>query len=161
MKPLIFWAQPLRVTGQGSIANAVTRLNRQLAIGRFSTQDRLTGSFRGDRLRVWKASVLGRAGDIVEFDGRLLATDGGTLIEGMVRYQMATKVQFAGLLAIGVLLLTTGLVQKLSAPAVGDGLIGLGLIITTIAAIWIGSSAGMRGEQVRFLEERFRELLAP
>jgi len=161
MKPLIFWEQPLRVAGHGSIANAITRLNAQLAGGRFSTKERLTGSFRGDRLRVWKASVLGRAGDIVEFDGKLLAADGRTVIEGMVRYQMATKVQFAGLLAIGVLLLGTGLVQKISAPAAGDGVIGLGLIITTIAGIWIGSSAGMRDAQVAFIEERLREIVAP
>ena len=161
MKPLIFWQQPLRVTGNGSIANAVTRLNRQLAIGRFSTQDRLMGLFRGDRLRVWKASVLGRAGDIVEFEGTLRATDSETVIEGTVKYQMATKVQFAGLLAIGVLLLGTGLAQKIGSPAAGDEVVGLGLVITTIAVIWIGSSAGMRGTQIEYLEEKFREILAP
>ena len=160
MKPLIFWEQPLRVAGPGSTANAIARINAQLAIGRFSTQDRLTGSFRGDRLRVWKASVLGRAGDIVEFDGKLLAADPGTVIEGNVRYQTATKIQFAGLLTIGVLLLGTGLAQKFLGAAAEPELLGLGLVITIIAAIWIGSSAGMRHAQVAFIEERFREIVA-
>lgn len=160
MTPLIFWEQPLRVSGPGSTANAVTRINAQLAIGRFSTQDRLTGALRGDRLRVWKASVLGRAGDIVEFAGTLHATAEGSVIDGKVRYQTATKIQFAGLLTVGLLLLGMGLVQKFLGTEVGPELLGLGLVISTIAAVWIGSSAGMRHTQVEFIEERFREIVA-
>ena len=159
MMPLIFWEQPLQVTGPGSTANAVARLNAQLSGGRFSTKDRLTGSFRGDRLRVWKASILGRAGDIVEFEGTLRATGEGTAIEGRVRYQTATKIQLAGLLAVGVLLLVTGLAQKSLESAVGPELLGMGLFISIVAAIWIGSSAGMRHTQVAFLEEKFREIV--
>ena len=100
MKPLIFWEEPLRVAGPGSMANAVARLDAQLAAGRFSTQDRLTGSLRGARLCVWKASLLGRAGDVVEFDGELRSAGEDTVIEGTVRYQTATKIQIAGLLAM-------------------------------------------------------------
>lgn len=160
MKPLIFWEQPLQVIGPGSTANAVARLNAQLSGGRFSTRDRLMGSFRGARLRVWKASILGRAGDIVEFDGTLRATGEGTAIEGTVRYQTATKIQFGGLLTIGVLLLCTGLAQKFLGIAAGAELLGMGLFISIVSAIWIGSSAGMRHTQVAFLEEKFREIVA-
>jgi len=160
MKRLIFWEQPLRVAGPGSAANAVARIQAQLASGRFSTQDRLTGSLRGPRLRVWKASVLGRAGDVVEFDGEVRAADKGTVIEGTVRYQAATKIQFAGLSAIGISLFGVGLAQKLSGSSAGPELLGLGLFITAVTALWIGSSAGMRRVQVQFLEDRFREIVA-
>jgi len=148
------------VAGPGSMANAVTRLNAQLAIGRYSTKDRLTGSLRGAQLRVWKASVLGRAGDVVEFDGEVRAGGEGTVIEGKVRYQAATKLQFAGLSAIGLSLLGAGLMQKLSGSAAGPELLGLGLFITAVTALWIGSSAGMRHVQVQFIAERFREIVA-
>lgn len=160
MKPLIFWEEPLRVAGPGSMANAVTRLNAQLAIGRFSTRDRLIGSLRGARLCVWKASVLGRAGDVVEFDGEMRAGGEGTVIEGTVRYQKATKIQFAGLTVIGLSLLGAGLIQKLSGSTAGPEMLGLGLFITAVTALWIGSSAGMRHVQVQFLAERFREIVA-
>jgi hypothetical protein len=160
MRPLIFWEEPLRVAGPGTTANAVARIQAQLAGGRFSTKDRLTGSLRGSRLRVWKATVLGRAGDVVEFDGEVRATGEGTAIEGTVRYQSATKIQFAGLSAIGVSLLGAGLMQKLSGSSAGPELLGLGLFISAVTALWIGSSAGMRHVQVQFLEDRFREIVA-
>jgi hypothetical protein len=160
MKPLIFWEEPLRVAGPGSMPNAVARLNAQLAGGRFSTRDRLTGSLRGARLCAWKASVLGRAGDVVEFDGEMRAGGEGTVIEGTVRYQKATKIQFIGLSAIGLSLLGAGLMQKLSGSAAGPELLVLGLFISAVTAIWIGSSAGMRHVQVQFIEERFREIVA-
>ncbi|HXV09383.1 MAG TPA: hypothetical protein VD839_01125 [Burkholderiales bacterium] len=159
MKPLIFWEEPLRVAGPGSMPNAIARLNAQLASGRFSTKDRLTGSLKGARLCVWKATVLGRAGDVVEFDGEIRAGGDGTVIEGSVRYQTATKIQFAGLSAIGVSLLGVGLMQKLSGSSAGPELLGLGLFITAVTAVWIGSSAGMRHAQVQFIEERFREIV--
>jgi hypothetical protein len=160
VKPLIFWEEPLRVAGPGSMPNAIARLNAQLASGRFSTKDRLTGSLRGARLCVWKATVLGRAGDVVEFDGEIGAGSEGTVIEGTVQYQKATKIQFAGLAAIGLSLLGAGLMQKLSGSAAGPELLGLGLFITAVTALWIGSSAGMRHVQVQFIEERFREIVA-
>jgi hypothetical protein len=160
MKPLIFWEEALRVAGPGSTANAVARLNAELATGRFSTKDRLTGSLRGARLRAWKATMLGRAGDVVEFDGEVRAADQGTVIEGTVRYQTATKIQFAGLSAIGVSLLGAGLMQKLSDSSAGPELLGLGLFVTAVTAVWIGSSAGMRHVQVRFIEDRLRGIVA-
>ena len=160
MKPLIFWEEPLRVAGPGSTANAFARIQEQLSAGRFHTRDRLTGSLRGARLRVWKATVLGRAGDIVEFDGEVRAAAEGTVIEGTVQYQTATKIQFAGLSVIGLSLLGAGLMQKLSGSSAGVELLGLGLFVTAVTAVWIGSSAGMRHTQVQFIEERFQEIVA-
>jgi len=150
----------LRVAGPGSIANAVSRLHAHFSAGRFGSKERLTGSLRGSRLRVWKATLLGRAGDVVEFEGELRASDAGTIIEGTVRYQTATKVQFAGLLSIGILLTAMGTAQKVAGTAVGPELLGLGLFITVVTVAWIGSSAGMRHVQVRFLEEKLGEIVA-
>jgi len=160
VKQLIFWQQPLRVAGPGSTANAIARLNTQFSAGRFGSKERLAGSLRGSRLRAWRATLLGRAGDIVEFDGELQPSDSGTVIEGAVRYQAATKVQFVGLLGIGVLLTAVGIAQRASSTAAGSELLGLGLFITAVTVIWVVSSAGMRHVQVRFLEEKLGEVVA-
>jgi hypothetical protein len=160
VRALIFWEQPLRVEGPGSTANAVARINAQFSVGRFGSKERLTGSLRGSRLKAWRATLLGRAGDVVEFDGEIRAAGEGTVIEGAVRYQAATKIQFAGLLAIGVLLTVAGVTQKLSGTAAGPGLLGLGLFVTVVTVVWIVSSAGMRHIQVRFLEENLGEIVA-
>lgn len=161
MRRLIFWEQPLRIAGPGSTANAVARLHAHFSGGRFGGKERLTGWLRGSRLRVWKATLLGRAGDVVEFDGEMRAADEGTVIEGMVRYQTATKIQFAGLLAIGILLTAAGIKQKLSGIEASSELLGLGLFIAVVTLVWIGSSAGMRHVQIRFLEEKLGEVVAP
>jgi len=160
MGPLIFWEQPLRVAGPGSTANAIARLNAQFSAGRFGSKERLAGSLRGPRLKVWKATLLGRAGDVVEFDGEIRPAEAGTIIEGAVRYQAATKIQFAGLLGIGILLTLSGITQKFSNEAAGAELLGLGLFITVVTVVWIVSSAGMRHVQVQFLEEKLGEVVA-
>lgn len=159
MARLIFWEQPFRVAGAGSTANAVARLSAQFSVGRFGSKERLTGSLRGSRLKAWRATLLGRAGDVVEFDGEIRSAGEGTVIEGVVRYQAATKIQFAGLLAIGVLLTVAGVTQKLSGTAAGPELLSVGLFVAVVAALWIGSSAGMRHVQVRFLEEKLGEIV--
>ena len=160
MKQLIFWEQPLRVAGPGSTANAVARLNAHFSTGRFGSKERLTGSLRGSQLRAWRATLLGRAGDIVEFDGELRPSGEGTIIDGSVRYQAATKIQFVGLLAIGLLLTAVGVAQRLSEAPAGTELLGLGLFVTVVTVIWIVSSAGMRHVQVQFLEEKLGEVVA-
>jgi hypothetical protein len=158
--PLIFWEQPFRVAGPGSTANAVARLSAQFSVGRFGSKERLTGSLRGSRLKAWRATLLGRAGDVVEFDGEIRSAGEGTVIDGVVRYQAATKIQFAGLLAIGVLLTIAGVTQKLAGTAAGPELLSLGLFVTVVTVVWIWSSAGMRHVQVQFIEEKFREIVA-
>lgn len=151
----------MRVAGSGSVANAVSRLHAHFSAGRFGSKEHLTGWLRGSRLRVWRATWLGRAGDVVEFEGEIRATEAGTIIEGMVYYQTATKIQFSGLLSIGILLTATGLAQRLTGAAPGPELLGLGLFIAVVTLVWIGSSAGMRHVQVRFLEEKLGEVVAP
>ena len=64
------------------------------------------------------------------------------------------------MLAIGVSMVSAGLMQKLSGTSTGPELLGFGLLVTAVTAIWIGSSAGMRHVQIRFLEESLREIVA-
>lgn len=161
MKQFVFWEEPLRVAGTGSTANAVSRLHTHFSAGRFGSKERLTGWLRGSRLRVWRATLLGRAGDVVEFNGEICSTGEGTVIEGTVGYQAATRIQFVGLLSIGILLTATGIAHRFTTADAGPELLGLGLFILVVSLIWIGSSAGMRHVQVRFLEEKLGEVVAP
>jgi hypothetical protein len=151
----IFWEQEFRVEGPGSMTDAAARLNAQLAVNRLSMRDRLVGLFDGSRLRVWKASPLTRAGDTVEFEGLLLSAGGGAVIEGKLRYKIATKVQFVGLPLIGLGLLAIGLFQ-----GAGVETLGVGIFVLLVSLLWIYSSAQMRHEQIEYIEARLSEAVA-
>lgn len=156
----IFWEEELRVAGPGTMADAAARLRAQLSAGRFSMRERLAGSTDGFRLRVWKASALGQAGDAVEFDGLLRPGGDGTLIEGTVRYRLATKVQFIGLLAIGLVLAAAGIFRELAGTAPGGELLVIGASVSAVTLLWIYSSHRMRHEQIQFIEARLNEVVA-
>jgi len=156
----IFWEEELRVAGPGTMANTVTRLRAQFSAGRFSMSERLSGSMDGPRLRVWKASALGQAGDAVEFDGLLRPGGDGTLIEGTVRYRLATKVQFIGLLVIGLVLAAAGIFRELAGTAPGGELLVIGASVSAVTLLWIYSSHRMRHEQTQFIEARLNDVVA-
>jgi hypothetical protein len=156
----IFWTQALRVTGTGSTANAVARLQTQLSAGRFSMQERLVGSLEGDRLRVWKASAFVKAGDVVEFEGTLRPGAEGTVIEGGLQYKIATKIQFVGLLAIGLIMLVAGALQKLQGADPGEGLLGMGGVVSLVTLLWIYASSRTKDAQIKFIEARLGEAVA-
>lgn len=155
----IFWEEALRVAGPGTMADAVTRLRAQFSAGRFSMSERLSGSMDGPRLRVWKASVLGQAGDAVEFDGSLRPGGDGTVIEGTVRYRLATKVQFIGLLVIGLVLAAAGIFRELAGTAPGDELLVIGASVSAVTLLWIYASHRMRHEQIQFIQARLNEVV--
>ena len=142
------------------MANALARLRSQLSAGRFSMSERLAGSTDGFRLRVWKASALAQAGDSVEFEGSLRPGGDGTVIEGTVRYRLATKVQFIGLLVIGLALAAAGMFRELAGTTADGELLGIGVFIFVAAVLWIYSSSKMRHEQIRFIEGKLNELVA-
>ncbi|MBM3359489.1 MAG: hypothetical protein FJY54_17410 [Betaproteobacteria bacterium] len=156
----IFWKQDLRVAGSGSTADAVARLRTQLSASRFAFQERLVGTLEGSRLRAWRASPFGQAGDVVEFEGTLRPAAEGTVIEGSVQYKTATKVQFTGLLVIGFVLLAVGAFQKLSDPHSGAEPLGMGGFITLLTLFWIYSSSKMKHTQIQFIESRLGEAVA-
>jgi len=156
----IFWKQELRVAGPGSTADASARLRSLLSADRFGLKESLTGAIEESRVRVWRKAPLAGAGDAVEFEGSLRPGGAGTVIEGSLQYKLATKVQFAGLLAIGLGLLVVGVFQKLAGTPSGGGLLGIGGFIALVALLWIYSSNRMKHEQIQFIEARLNEVVA-
>lgn len=156
----IFWKQELRVAGPGSTADALARLRSLLSADRFGLKERLTGSIEESRVRVWRKAPLAGAGDLVEFEGSLRPGGNGTVIEGSLQYKRATKIQFAGLLAIGLGLLVVGVFQKLAGTPLGGGLLGSGGFIALVTLLWIYTSNRMKHEQIQFIEARLNEVVA-
>jgi len=156
----IFWKQELRVAGPGSTADALARLRSLLSADRFGLKERLTGAIEESRVRVSRKAPLTGAGDAVEFEGSLRPGGEGTVIEGSLRYKLATKIQFAGLLAIGLGLLVVGVFQKLAGTPSGGGLLGSGGFIALVTLLWIYSSNRMKHEQIQFIEARLNEVVA-
>ena len=156
----IFWKQELRVAGPGSPAEALARLRSLLSAGRFDMKERLTGAIEESGVRVWRKAPLAGAGDAVEFEGSLRPGGEGTVIAGSLRYKLATKIQFAGLLAIGLGLVVVGAFQTLAGMPAGGELLGIGGFIALVALLWIYSSNRMKHEQIQFIEARLNEVVA-
>jgi len=154
---LFFWKQTLRVAGPDSPADVVARLQAELSAGRFGLKERLAGELGGSRLKVRKFSMIGRALDVVEFEGELRGESGGTVIEGVASYSPATSIQFVGMLAIGAGMVAIGIQRGLAAPGASWELFGAGVVVTIVALAWIVSSYSMKGEQIAFIERRLRD----
>jgi len=157
----IFWRQALRVAGPRPAHEAILRLREFTQPRRFSVGERLAGRIEGPgsapHLRLWRKGTLSAAGDVVEFDGTLRAEGDGSAIEGSLAYTVGSKVQFVGLLAIGVVLTVMGALQRPDAAPPADGMFYFGLLLFGVAALWIFSSSQMRHEQVRFIEAHLAE----
>lgn len=156
----IFWKQELRVAGPRSTAQALARLRSLLSADRFDLKERLSGAVEESRVRVWRKAPLAGAGDAVEFEGSLRPGGEGTVIEGTLQYKLATKLQFAGLLAIGSGIVVVGAFQKLAGMEAGEELLGIGGFIALVALVWIYSSNRMKHEQIQFIEARLNEVVA-
>jgi len=92
-------------------------------------------------------------GDVIEFRGTLRADGEGSAFEGELTYAFGTKFQFVGLLAVGAVLLFAGAVRELEGAAGDAGMLGMGLLVAGVSAIWIHSSSRTRGDQIEFIEE--------
>jgi len=130
-------------------------------VRRFTVGPRLAGRIEGTgsapRVRVWRKGALSAAGDVVEFDGTLRSEGEGTAIEGSLAYTLASKVQFVGLIAIGIAIAAAGALQRSGAASAEDGMLQFGLLLFGVAAIWIFASSRMRHEQMRFIEAHLAE----
>lgn len=156
----IFWKQELRVAGPRSTAEALARFRSLLSANRFDLKERLSGAVKESRVRVWRKAPLAGAGDAVEFEGSPRPGGEGTVIEGSLQYKLATKVQFAGLLAIGLGIVVVGAFQTLAGMPAGRELLGIGGFIALVALLWIYSSNRMKHEQIQFIEARLNEVVA-
>jgi hypothetical protein len=153
----IFWEQEFRVTGPGTPATASARLSSLLSAARFSSGTRLAGTVDGSGFRVWRKSAL--TTEVVECKGVILPHGDGSVIEGKLQYKLATKIQFAGGLLLGVLLAVAGALQKLADPQPQSALATEGFLILAVILIWIYTSRRMTNEQIRFLTEKLEEIV--
>jgi hypothetical protein len=154
----IFWQQALRATGPGSPATAISRLSSLLAAGRFGGGNRLAGVMDGSRFRVWRTSTL--TTEVVECAGVIRAHGEGSIIEGTLRYKLATRIQFAGGLLLGTVLAIGGALQNLADAQPKSELAPVGLFILAAILVWIYSSSKMKKEQIRYITERLEEIVA-
>jgi hypothetical protein len=153
----IFWRRPLRVAGSHLQRDALARLRALIQGRRFGVGTRLIGTITGPdaepSIRVWRKGLLSAAGDVIEFRGTLRAEGEGCAFEGELCYAFGTKFQFVGLLIMGAVLLFAGAVRELEAASHDQGMLGVGLVVAVVAAIWIYSSSRTRDDQIRFIEE--------
>ena len=156
----IFWKQELRVSGPCDAHAVAGRIRSLISVGGLTVKERLIGAMDGDSIRVWRTAPLAQAGDVVEFRGVLRAEGDGSAIEGSVEYNLRTKIQFVGCLALGLFLTVAGLIQRLRDLTPGMGLAGVGLIITVATLLWIYSSRKLTWKQVAFIEDQLARSVA-
>jgi molybdopterin synthase catalytic subunit len=57
------------------------------------------------------------------------------------------------MLVIGAVLLFAGAVRELEGTAHDTGMLGMGLVVAGVAAIWIYASSRTRSDQIQFIED--------
>lgn len=152
----IFWHQPLRVTGSESPAGVISKLRAQFSGGRFGVNERLSGTIDGERVRAFRKGAFAAA-DVVQFEGTIRTHAAGVVIDGRLNYTPATRLQFAGSLALGLALLGGGALDGTGATGSPADLLGAGAAVTILSTIWIFASRHMRHEQVAFIKSRLEE----
>jgi hypothetical protein len=81
------------------------------------------------------------------------------VIEGRLRYNLATRVQFAGAYVLGLGLMAGAVLHSLRGAPSGPNLLGAGAVIVALALVWTFSSGRMRGAQIDFLGARLNRSL--
>lgn len=160
LRHLVLWQLPLRVVGACNADTAVARIHSLLASeGRgIGIGERLVGRVRGRELRVWRSAPLAQLGDTVELAGELRDTEGGSAVEGVLRYRLRTRVQFVGCLLIAAALVLVGL-ARLGTDAGGVELVAIGAGVGLATLLWIYSSRQMVEHQAHFIRERLAQAL--
>lgn len=159
---LVFWRQPYRSTGHCAAQTAAARLRAMLSNPtRFAAEETLLGWIDGMRFRIWKRSLLGSSADVVQLEGEFGQGRDGAVVEGTFSYRAATKLQFIGMLLLGVLILASGVFQHLAeSPSAGEVML-FGALITGVTASWILGAYWMRERQIAFLRSRVEAILGP
>ena len=157
---LVFWRQPYRARGRCSAQTAAARLRVLLSNPlRSAADETLLGRMDGMRFRIWKRSVLGSSADTVQLEGEIAQGPDGAVIEGTYGYRAATKLQFIGMLALGVFILVSGAVQRFAGNPHANEVMLLGGLIAGITAVWILGGYWMRDRQIAFLRARVEAIL--
>lgn len=155
----IFWKQPLRVTGSDSPASVVSKLQAQFSSGRFGVSERLSGAIDGEWVRAYRRGAIA-VSDVVQFVGTIRPHSGGVVIDGHLEYTRATRLQFVGLLGLGIALVILGVLDRVSGATPGIDLLEVGAFVSIVTLIWIYSSKHMRGVQIEFIEARLKAAAA-
>lgn len=159
---LVFWRQPYRASGSCSAQTAAARLRALLSNPlRSAADETLLGRMDGMRFRIWKRSVLGSSADTVQLEGEIAQSPEGAVIEGNYSYKAATKLQFIGMLALGILIAASGAVQRFAGNPRANEVLLLGVLIAGITAVWILGGYWMRDRQIAFLRARVEAILEP
>ena len=163
MRPtLVFWRQPYSAHGSCSAQTAATRLRATLSNPtQFAADETLLGRMDGMRFRIWKRSVLGSSADTVQLEGTIAQAREGALIEGTYSYKAATKLQFIGMLVLGMFIAMTGVIQRFAGNPHANEVMLLGGLIAVITAVWILGGYWMRDRQIAFLSSRIEAILEP
>ena len=155
---LIFWEKPLRVAGAAAPEEAAARLKALFQSARFGIGERIAGGIDGNRVRAWRRAAIA-ASDVVRFEGRIAPDGDGTVIEGTVRYNLATRMQFAGTLAFGLFLAFGGFLEKWRDGSGGNDMLVVGGLVSALAVVWIYASSRMKGVQIEFIRQQFSAVL--
>ena len=156
----IFWKQKLRVSGPCDAGGVAERIHSLISVGGLTAAERLVGTMDGDGIRVWRLTPLAMTSDVVEFQGVLRAEGDGCAIEGTVGYNLRTKFQFVGCLALASFLTAAGLFHWLRDLPSGIEVAGIGLILTLVMLVWIYSSRKLAWKQVAFIEDQLARSVA-
>lgn len=157
----VFWKRPLRVSGPCSPDAALAQLRALVAPStRFSNEERLVGRVDGAQVRLWKRTLLGGSSDVVQFEGAVAPDGGGCVIDGALGYKAATRIQFAGFLALGLFIAGMGLMQTMAGSETANEVTLFGGGIALVAIAWIGASSRMKEKQVEFIEAKLRAIAA-
>ena len=159
---LVFWRESYRARGRCSAQTAAARLRAMLSNPlRSAADETLLGRMDGMRFRIWKRSVLGASADTVQLEGTIAQAPEGALIEGTYCYKAATKLQFIGLLVLGIVIAASGAVQRFAGNSNANEVLLLGGLIAGITAVWILGGYWMRDRQIAFLSSRIAAILEP
>jgi len=158
----VFWRESYRASGRCSAQTAAARLRAILSNPMRSVADEtLLGRMDGMRFRIWKRSVLGASADTVQLEGTIAQAAEGALIEGTYCYKAATKLQFIGLLVLGIVIAASGVVQRFAGNSNANEVMLLGGLIAGITAVWILGGYWMRDRQIAFLSSHIAAILEP
>lgn len=159
---LVFWRQPYRRAGACSAQTVAARLRSMLSNPtRFAAEETVLGWTDGTRFRIWKRSLLGASADVVQLEGQIVPAADGAVIEGTFSYKAATKLQFVGMLALGLLVAASGVFQQLAGSPSAAEVMLVGGAIAGITATWILGAYWMRDRQITFLSARIEAMLEP
>ena len=159
---LVFWRQPYQASGSCSAQTAAARLRAMLSNPlRSAADETLLGRMDGLRFRIWKRSVLGASADTVQLEGAIAQGPDGAFVEGTYSYKAATKLQFIGMLVLGIFIAASGVVQRFAGNSHANEVMLLGGLIAGITAVWILGGYWMRDRQIAFLRARVESILGP